>query len=190
MRNTPRLSGTWTAIALALSMGSAEAALWDFTLSGVAVYVATPNDYNLVSLSPVTVTGVLDDSVLISGTGVVSFATGNPYGNTFTVTAGAIVFTPDEVYAGTPTLSLSSMTIDYLSGGFGFYASDTTSSATFNSYFNAFDGEDAALQIISGDWLSFSATPQTVVPVPAAAWLLGSGLLGLVGIARRKNIAW
>lgn len=26
----------------------------------------------------------------------------------------------------------------------------------------------------------------TVVPVPAAVWLLGSGLLGLVGVARRK----
>jgi predicted extracellular nuclease len=29
--------------------------------------------------------------------------------------------------------------------------------------------------------------PQTTVPVPAAAWLLGSGLLGLVGISRRKD---
>lgn len=27
----------------------------------------------------------------------------------------------------------------------------------------------------------------TVVPVPAAAWLLGSGLLGLAGVARRKQ---
>jgi hypothetical protein len=27
----------------------------------------------------------------------------------------------------------------------------------------------------------------STVPVPAAAWLFGSGLLGLVGIARRKN---
>ena len=27
------------------------------------------------------------------------------------------------------------------------------------------------------------------VPVPAAVWLFGSGLLGLVGIARRKKIA-
>ena len=26
----------------------------------------------------------------------------------------------------------------------------------------------------------------TVVPVPAAVWLFGSGLLGLIGIARRK----
>lgn len=29
----------------------------------------------------------------------------------------------------------------------------------------------------------------TVVPIPAAAWLFGSGLLGLVGIARRKKAA-
>ena len=28
---------------------------------------------------------------------------------------------------------------------------------------------------------------QAVVPVPAAVWLFGSGLLGLVGIARRKK---
>lgn len=29
----------------------------------------------------------------------------------------------------------------------------------------------------------------TAVPVPAAAWLFGSGLLGLVGVARRKRLA-
>ena len=29
----------------------------------------------------------------------------------------------------------------------------------------------------------------TVIPVPAAVWLFGSGLLGLVGIARRKKAA-
>ena len=29
----------------------------------------------------------------------------------------------------------------------------------------------------------------TVVPVPAAVWLFGSGLLGLVGIVRRKKEA-
>lgn len=28
----------------------------------------------------------------------------------------------------------------------------------------------------------------TTVPVPAAAWLLGSGLLGLIGVARRKTV--
>jgi hypothetical protein len=29
---------------------------------------------------------------------------------------------------------------------------------------------------------------QSVVPVPSAVWLFGSGLLGLVGIARRKKV--
>jgi hypothetical protein len=32
---------------------------------------------------------------------------------------------------------------------------------------------------------SVDAVP-TVIPVPAAAWLFGSGLLGLVGVARRR----
>lgn len=41
----------------------------------------------------------------------------------------------------------------------------------------------------SGDASALTAltlTPMTVVPVPAAVWLFGSGLLGLVGVARRS----
>ena len=37
-----------------------------------------------------------------------------------------------------------------------------------------------------GQVFSFSAA-QAVVPIPAAVWLFGSGLIGLVGVARRKN---
>ena len=39
-----------------------------------------------------------------------------------------------------------------------------------------------------GDGVSYLLyTDAAVVPVPAAAWLFGSGLLGLVGVARRKK---
>jgi hypothetical protein len=42
---------------------------------------------------------------------------------------------------------------------------------------------------MSGTGLATGAHAPPAVPVPAAVWLLGSGLLGLVGVARRKKIA-
>ena len=42
--------------------------------------------------------------------------------------------------------------------------------------------------VISDVVFSFGTQPETLVgvPIPAAVWLFGSGLLGLIGIARRK----
>ena len=40
-----------------------------------------------------------------------------------------------------------------------------------------------------GTWdytLTFEVGAASVIPVPAAAWLFGSGLIGLIGVARRK----
>jgi hypothetical protein len=33
-----------------------------------------------------------------------------------------------------------------------------------------------------------NATTAIVVPIPAAVWLFGSGLLGLIGVARRRRV--
>jgi hypothetical protein len=41
---------------------------------------------------------------------------------------------------------------------------------------------------LTANGLVFSSTQTAPVPLPAAIWLLGSGLLGLFGIGRRKAI--
>lgn len=49
---------------------------------------------------------------------------------------------------------------------------------------NDINGDPATSDIINNYYL----TPQAPIPVPAAAWLFGSGLLGLAGIARRRKV--
>lgn len=53
-------------------------------------------------------------------------------------------------------------------------------------------GVDRNLAILMGSWTlgtdgMLTYAPVNAVPVPAAAWLFASGLLGLVGVARRKQ---
>jgi hypothetical protein len=46
---------------------------------------------------------------------------------------------------------------------------------------NAIDEQDN----VGGSWVVSDVAP---IPVPAAVWLFGSGLLGLIGMARRKKV--
>ena len=46
------------------------------------------------------------------------------------------------------------------------------------------DANNPDCNLLTSVWVGNSA----VVPVPAAVWLFGSGLIGLVGIARRKRV--
>ncbi len=46
-------------------------------------------------------------------------------------------------------------------------------------------GQIVGYGMINGNQQAFLLTP-TTVPVPAAAWLFGSGLLGFIGVGRRK----
>jgi len=53
---------------------------------------------------------------------------------------------------------------------------------SFRADSSPLNGEQFAIQMYSG-----YVAPSSVVPLPAAAWLLGSGLLGLFGLARRRQ---
>lgn len=77
-------------------------------------------------------------------------------------------------YSNSNGFVISRQTVNLADGGVDYVS---TSSVNENSDFNNFPGA------VIADW-SIST-----VPIPAAAWLFGSGLLGLVGVARRKKTA-
>jgi hypothetical protein len=70
-------------------------------------------------------------------------------------------------------------------------AGDTVDSYAIGSTLNPSSGEFFATHIAGFDLTDGVTSAQfagstAVVPVPAAAWLFGSGLIGLVGLARRR----
>ena len=66
-------------------------------------------------------------------------------------------------------------------GGHIKYSSDLVDIET--DYANAAFGPDSNARLYSGHYL----VQTSVVPIPAAVWLFGSGLIGLAGVARRKK---
>ena len=66
---------------------------------------------------------------------------------------------------------------------FSFHAVDDSGAYAFTD--DIFMEVDAGLDFVE-EWV-VSEKPPPAVPVPAAAWLFGSALLGLFGVARRKK---
>jgi hypothetical protein len=98
----------------------------------------------------------------------------------------AEVFDVSNVSGGSITLSGNTnflLGIDWGAGYFG----DTNFSllSSPDTYLIVFDGIDGLGNRISGNTLAVDLAP---IPVPAAAWLFGTGLLGIVAIARRRRI--
>jgi hypothetical protein len=92
-------------------------------------------------------------------------------------------FTPFiEIADDGPESLTDSVSFDIAAGDtFTIYAELTA--LTFGGYADAF----STLGMTFDDTSNLAALgPMSAVPVPAAAWLFGSGLVGLIGVARRK----
>jgi hypothetical protein len=109
---------------------------------------------------------------------------------------GQVVFTDNEdgswnaeffnvtnTSGGSITLSNNANFVLGIDWGLGYYG-DTNSTliSSPDTYLIVFDGMNA-LGTVSGNTLAVDLAP---IPVPAAVWLFGSGLLGLLGFSRRK----
>ena len=168
-----------------LAMGGAQAAMVNFTVTG-EVDSAYGSPFGLVVGSTITASGTFDDSVISTAPYTVYFDSANSSSNTMTIVAGSYTWnqTQDDSYGsgGYPNLVLDG------SGNFvgiNFHALLLDGSA-FDSFSSTFAINDDAFNEVNGTWTAstFSMTP---VPVPAAVWLFGSGLVGLVGLVRRKK---
>ena len=144
-------------------------------------------------------TGTLDEGsqVLLGGFCFTTDAAGLPptSGTCGALAAVPILVTGETTYDGTPaapgsTFEQAGTTFDGSSGDINIL----TFSPTFNAFIPivlSFNGDGTGSVFADAGALGTASGPLTYspVPVPAAAWLFGSGLLGLAGIGRSRKAA-
>ena len=86
---------------------------------------------------------------------------------------------------GTPGTVSGSGSGSALTGGAGTWTGTVVNFGNVGAAWTAFDGTPYSEKF--NVTLNGVAAPPPEIPVPAAVWLFGSGLLGLVGVARRKK---
>ncbi len=135
-----------------------------------------------------------DPNVVINASTVPSHFVGVGYTDTTTTTFAGIGSTSSTV-ANTPEAAGSALTVSggVLTGKLTVFGRQPTSGlpsyAVYdfdNETFQAFAASTVGESTLIGEG-TFVNPGAAVVPIPAAVWLFGSGLLGLVGVARRKQ---
>lgn len=164
-----------------LPAAQAVAVSYSFSITGdVLAGDGSINAFGLLFGDTITATGTFtaDLGTIGSETGAVLFGSGS--GNSMSIDLNGTTFTAidDDRFGATTGPSLS-----FTAGSLSDFDFFKTSSLQFNSNILSFDNLGAGT--LFGDWQTNANL--TVVPLPGALWLLGSGLLGLTGLARRKK---
>jgi hypothetical protein len=173
-----------------------------FTLTGAAVAAFNGGNatWNLFATDSSTgnflTSTILNDAAHI-GTGSISqdtdVAVSNAVGQASAYYGG--------LTSGTASAPPALLWANSMSQGGGQIGDQTDKSGAGSTYFETLSSADGSATLFSGTWtLSFngaagqatSATltwnpTSTSVPLPAAVWLLGSGLMGLAGVGRRRK---
>jgi len=177
--------------ALVLFSGNANAALVDLTINGVVE--GAINWGGLTAGDSISADLVLDTGSY-TGTGLETFYfTGS---NTLDITAGTFSF--DESMDSALSSSITFQNGELYDLDFGALFGVNGAPEEFDSFglgilaqrsevTGRSKGQDVITDyLLAAHWEATTLAP-TVVPVPAALWLFGSGLIGLAGFAKRKK---
>jgi hypothetical protein len=95
-------------------------------------------------------------------------------GQTFDTLWGSATFNPNGVYNST---------------GVNFYKEAYIFDAGGTALTTQNEITNVGSWILAGNTLKYSAAPVAAVPLPAAVWMFGAGLMGLLRVNRRKSVA-
>lgn len=166
-----------TVLALATSVASAATVIWTPT-DGDVNYVfdaGTITDTNLYALFDVTDFEGFQANALVLNkpADTIDFVAN---GSDFDLTSASVTGNTTKLFNDNEFVIASSSD------------NGLTWSDAFSTYELAANTNMYNLTFSTGTVLSIDATPEVqAVPVPAAAWLFGTGLIGIVGVARRKS---
>ncbi len=132
----------------------------------------TIGDY--IGLNGSTNTGTITFSSTVTNPVIAIWSLGSP-------STGAS-FTFDAI----PVLQVGGPNSSY--GGSSIVVNGNTVSGNEGNGVVLFEGNYSSLSWISTNENWYAFTVGSAVPIPAAAWLFGSGLIGLIGVARRKKV--
>jgi hypothetical protein len=206
---------TLLAVSVLAATGAANAAVWNISATGARTYAASGNlalSYT-GTWDDVANAGTWSGDGLIGAYGLHGLFTQNFTMNEATGngTLGALTNCTDGAGAGGVCAGLAGIftgAIRNNSNAFDHYASAIKPASTGTSFVPTNGGSyvwslyvDDTAQLILGDpdagtedqhyWtkynLNVTLSQAPAVPVPAAAWLFGSGLLGLAGAAGRRR---
>ena len=126
--------------------------------------------------TPVQFNVYLDDAALVPTSNPLDLLAFQAILNPGEITQSESIFTNPAIFSFDPFGGYL-----FLEGPLGFFDQQPF-------IWSAYDGSTGAVftGLTSGDWSYQGNAPVPQVPVPAAVWLFGSGLIGLIGVARRK----
>ena len=172
MMKIKKIALAFVAAAMLTGASAIQAAIVNIEITGTIDAVFAGDTFGVNVGDEVIASGVFDDIDLAGdGSGVIDFSVA---GNDLNINVNGSIFTDSmDIYGGgLLTLNSGHQLFDFQYGSID---------GDFGSFFNDFmsDGQ------FTGIWdtnVTISA-----VPVPAAAWLFGSGLIALVGFVLRNK---